>query len=154
MKKRLKITLLIIGILILTIVILFMTLKNNTGYKIITNSYTNYESKIISDYQEYLSFVDFVDSENKNYGKKYKFNPNKYNEEYFITKSLAIINVVTGTGMNKIKNINISFKDTKLICGVEMNFTTSQITTNDIKGKLILVEIDKSITEFEIMEIK
>ena len=154
MNKKIAIILAIIITIILGMVILLVTNKSTHGlrYKIIKNGYDSYNSKIISNYQEYLDFVDYIDSENKAYGKVYDFNSNKYNEKYFNTKSLAILNIVTGTGMNKLNSIDMSVSGDTLICNANIDYTKSQIVTSDIHGKVILVEIDKSIKNFKIIE--
>lgn len=152
MSKKVKIILSIIILIVLLGVVIFFVRRTdtNTDYTIINNGYSSYESKIISNYQEYQEFVDYIDSQNKAYGTVYHFNSSKYNEEYFDNKSLAIINIVTGSGMNKLNNIDISIIDNLLICKADINYATGGVVTDDINGKLILVEIDKSVTEFRI----
>ena len=147
MNKKKAISLAIIITIVLVLLVIYNSV-HGLRYIIIKNGYDSYESKIIANYQEYLEFVDYVNFENNAYGKAYKFNPNKYNEKYFNTKSLAILNIVTGTGMNKLKSINISVSGDTLICNANIDYTKSQIVTDDINGKLILVEIDKSIKNF------
>lgn len=124
--------------------------NNEIEYKIIKNGYSSYESQIISSYEQYLTFANYIDSQNKSYGKVYDFNTNEYNKKYFATKSIAILNIITGTGMNKLRNIDISINNNVLICDVDIEYTNSQVVTADINGKVILVEIDKSIEEFKI----
>ena len=147
MNKKKAISLAIIITIVLVLLVIYKSV-HGLRYIIIKNGYDSYESKIIANYQEYLEFVDYVGFDNKAYGKVYKFNPNKYNEKYFNKKSLAILNIVTGTGMNKLKSINISVSGDTLICNAYIDYTKSQIVTDDINGKLILVEIDKSIKNF------
>lgn len=150
MSKKVKVTLIIIAFVILIGVVICFIPKNDDGYVIIKNGYSSYESRIISNYQEYIEFVDYIDSQNKAYGEVYNFNSNKYNEEYFDNKSLAIINIVTGSGMNKLNNIEISIIGNLLICKADINYATGGSVTADINGKLLLIEIDKSVTEFKI----
>lgn len=81
-------------------------------------------------------------------GKVYNFNSEKYDEEYFDNKSLAIINIIIGNSSNSLKNIDISVIDNILVC--KANIESGNEITDNINGKLILVEIDKSVTEFKI----
>lgn len=148
MSKKVKIILVIIVFIILLIGICFIP-KSNNSYTIIKNGYSTYESKVISNYQEYQEFANYIDKANVAYGKVYTFNSNKYNENYFNNKSLAIINIVTGSSSNKLKNIDISIIGNTLVCKPNIDYVYG-ITTDDINGKLILIEIDKSVTNFKI----
>ncbi len=158
MNKKTYLILGIIVTLVLGGVILLLTIKNNNGviandslsYTIIENGYDSYESKIISNYQDYLDFVDYIDSYNKSYGKGYDLDSKKYDKEYFNKKSIAILNIITGTGMNKLKSIDLSVNGNTLICNANIDYTSSKFVTDDIDGKVILVEIDKSIKKLKI----
>ena len=123
--------------------------KRNVDYVIIKDGYSDYKSKIISNYQEYMEFVDYIDSQNKAYENRYDFNSNQYNEGYFDNKSLAIINIVIGSSMNKLNNIDISIMGNLLVCKLDINYAKGPGAT-DINGKLLLIEIDKSVTKFKI----
>ena len=149
MSKNLKIILIIIVLVVLSGVIIWFMPKKDVDYVIIEDGYSDYKSKIISNYQEYMEFVDYIDSQNKAYGKLYYFDSNKYNDGYFDNKSLAIINIVTGSGMNKLNNIDISIMGNVLVCKPDINYAKG-LSTADINGKLLLIEIDKSVTEFKI----
>lgn len=146
MNKKVKIILAIIIIIILFALVIWLIQQKNKGYIIIGNGYSSYESKIISNYTEYVEFVNYMDSQNKAYGKVHDFNSNKYNEKYFDSKSLAIINIVIGNGSNVYKNIDISIESNTLICKTKIK--QGKGITDDINGKMILIEIDKSVTNF------
>lgn len=148
-NRNLKITLVVIALLVITIVAIWFIPQKNIDYVIIENGYSSYDSKIISNYQEYLEFIDYIDSQDKAYGENNKFDFNKYNKEYFDNKSLAIINIVTGSSMNKLKNIDISVIGNLLICDVDIKYANGIVST-DINGKLLLVEINKSVTKLKI----
>ena len=148
MSKKVKIILLIIILFVLLGVVIFFVKRTDTDYTIIKNSYSSYESKIISNYQEYQEFANYIDKENEAYGKVYNFNSNKYNENYFNNNSLAILNIITGNSSNKLKNIDISIIDNTLVCKANIEYGDG--ITNDINGKLILAEIDKSVIDFRI----
>lgn len=152
MNKNLKIILIVIALVVLFGVIIIWSIpKKNVDYVVIKDGYSSYKSKIISTYAEYMEFVNYIDSQNKSYGKVYNFNSNKYNEKYFNNKSLAIINIITGSGMNELNNIDISVVGNLLICKVDINYASGiGIGTTDIRGKLLLIEIDKSVTDFKI----
>lgn len=138
----------IILLVVLVGAIILIIPKNNIKYIVIKDRYSDYESKIISNYQEYIEFVNYINLQNKNYGKVYNFNSEKYDEEYFDNKSLAIINIIIGNSSNSLKNIDISVIDNILVC--KANIESGNEITDNINGKLILVEIDKSVTEFKI----
>ena len=144
MSKSLKIILIIVIFIILTGVIIWFIPKKDVGYVVIKDGYSDYESKIISNYQEYMESVNDINLKN--------FNSNKYNEEYFQNKSLAIINIITGNSTTKLKNIDLSIVGNILICKVDITPAASPI--DDITGKLILVEIDKSVTNLKIKKEK
>lgn len=143
-----KILLVIILLVVLVGAIILIIPKNNIKYIVIKDGYSDYESKIISNYQEYIEFVNYINLQNKNYGKVYNFNSEKYDEKYFDNKSLAIINIIIGNSSNSLKNIDISVIDNILVC--KANIESGNGITDNINGKLILVEIDKSVTEFKI----
>lgn len=148
MSKKVKIILSIIILIVLLGVVIFFVRRTDTDYTIIKNGYSSYESKIISNYQEYQEFANYIDKENEAYGKVYNFNSNKYNENYFNNNSLAIINIVTGNSSNKLKNIDISITGDTLVCKANIEYGDG--ITDNINGKLILVEIDKSVIDFRI----
>ena len=148
-KKVLVIIVALVVIVIAIIIEVFFKAKNESSndvdYEIIKDGYSSYESKIISNYQEYMEFVDYIDlPKNMN-----DFYSNKYNKKYFNNKSLAIINIVTGSSMNRLNNIDISITGNLLVCKVDIDHSTG-IATADITGKVLLIEIDKSVTKFKI----
>lgn len=51
--------------------------------------------------------------------------------------------------MNKLKNIDISVIGNLLICDVDIKYANGIVST-DINGKLLLVEINKSVTKLKI----
>lgn len=114
--------------------------NNNTNvkYTVIKDGYSSYQSRIISTYEEFQKLH-----------KQINFNSSKYNQKYFENKSLAIINVITGSGMNKLESINISINGKLLTCKVNIK-RSEGITSDDINGKVLLVEIDKQVTDFKI----
>lgn len=147
-----KVLVIIVALVVIVIAIIIEVLlkaknesSNDVDYEIIKDGYSSYESKIISNYQEYMEFVDYIDlPKNMN-----DFYSNKYNKKYFNNKSLAIINIVTGSSMNRLNNIYISITGNLLVCKVDIDHATG-IATADITGKVLLIEIDKSVTKFKI----
>lgn len=144
-----KIIIVIMAFLIILLGAIWLIPKSNNSYTIIKNGYSSYDSKIISNYQEYQEFANYIKNQNVAYGKVYDFNSNKYNKQYFNNKSLAIINIVTGSGSNILRNIDITIAGNTLVCKANIDYGKG-IPTDDINGKLILIEIDKSITNFKI----
>ena len=147
MNKKMKKILIIVVLIVSVGFGIWLVPKKDSNYIVIKNGYSSYKSKIISDYTEYIEFVDYIESENKNYGEKYKFDSNKYNEKYFDNKSLAIINIITGSSGNELKNIDISVTGNLLVCKVDIDYVG---ISDDITGKLLLIEVDKSVTDFKI----
>lgn len=148
MNKKIVLFLTISLIAILIVVISISTHK--LRYQVIKDGYDSYQSRIISNYQEYWDFIKHIDSENRAYGNVFSFNPNSYNEQYFNKKSLAILNIVTGSGMNKLNSIDIFVSGDTLVCNANIDYAKSSIVTADMHGKVILVEINKSIKNFKI----
>lgn len=108
-------------------------------YEIICTQKNNCNSEIISNYQEYKNFINYI----KRFGDMYELDYNKYSEEYFLTKSLAILNIKK---FKEHDGILISIDGNTLIYKIKGN-----ISIKSKEGpKVILVEIDKSITNFKI----
>ena len=155
MKKR-KLFIIIAIIVICTAILVGIIFNRQPNVNIISNGDVSYymihdgydeiDSKIISSYEEYKEFEKYMDEENKKYSGNY--NAKKYNRKYFDTKSLAVINIVTGTGMNRYNGVEFYTEANKLICNADIKYTKSSIVTADINGKVFLVEIDKNITDF------
>ncbi len=157
MSKRVKMILIIIGIIILVEILMYIIPKKNASYEVIKDGYSSYESQIISDYQQYLSFTNYINSQNKAYGKVYNFDANKYNEKYFNTGSLAIINIVTGSGMNKLKNINLTKEmlkvgkeDNKFVISNEeiVNSFSEQLDFTNIQYLYTYIDNNKNLKPF------
>lgn len=151
MKKSVGIFLVSLGALLCIVALVFLdSYKSNREvnylrYEIISNGYSDYKSKIISTYDQYLELIDYMNEENRKYGKVYNFDKDNYTNEYFNSKSLAIINIVTGSGMNKLKSIKVYTNNDTLYYDLDIDYAEGFVTT-DINGKLLLVEIDKNIT--------
>lgn len=162
MSKKEKIALIIeiVIVIVLIVSIIFYRKSNDNGsnldnvdlldYITIEMGYSEYDSEIISNYQEYQKLVKYTEEQKRIYGTKYDFNIDKYNEDYFKDNSLAIINVVTGSGSNRLNAINMYIKDNILICNLDIDFADTDIVTTDINGELLLVEIDKAVKDYKI----
>ncbi len=119
----------------------------NKGYKVIYDDYvSDFDSIILSNIDEYNEFMSDSNGWNNKY--KQKISSIKYNENYFKNKSLALISIITGSHMNKFIGVDISTDNNTLI--VKPNIETNDTITMKITGKLILVEIDKNITNIEV----
>ena len=119
----------------------------NKGYKVIYDDYvSDFDSIILSNIDEYNEFMSDSNGWNNKY--KQKISSIKYNENYFKNKSLALISIITGSHMNKFIGVDISTDNNTLI--VKPNIETNDTITMEITGKLILVEIDKNITNIEV----
>lgn len=149
-KKLILIIAIVVIIVILLSAILIIRSNSDINYYLIKDGYGDIKSKILSSYEDYKDFVEYINSENEAYGMVYKFDSTKYDSKYFASKSLAIINVVIGSSMNKFKGIDFSIRFDKLICKPDIKYSKSSVVTADITGKVYLVEINKDVTNFEI----
>ena len=119
----------------------------NKGYKIIDSGYiSDLDNIIISSIDDYNEFMRDSNEWNKEY--KQKISSNKYNEKYFEDKSLALVFISTGNSSNTFKGVDISTDNNILI--IKPNIDYGNGVMDNITGKLILVEIDKSITQVEV----
>lgn len=146
MKKKTKIILIIAILAILIGTIIWLIPKKNINYVIIYDGYVDYESQIISNYQDFIEFINYMglrghiretDIEN--------LNINKYNKQYFKNKSLAIVNIYTGSSMDKFERAEISIIGNILFCKSCINYTNEMLVTTDINSKLLLVETNKLV---------
>lgn len=122
---------------------------DNKGYKykIIYSGYiSDFDNIIISSIDDYNEFM--IDSNERNKKYKQKISSNKYNEKYFENKSLALVFIATGSSSDTFIGVDISTDNNILIVKPKIDY--ANVGTTDMTGKLILVEIDKSITQIEI----
>lgn len=121
---------------------------SNKNYKIIDSGYiSDFYNMIISSINDYNEFMNDSNEGNKKY--KQKISSNKYNEKYFEDKSLALVFIYTGNSSNTFNGVDISTDDNILI--VRPNIDYGNGITDDVTGKLILVEIDKNITQIVVV---
>ena len=138
MGKKFIIIILIIIICIAILAGVIFIKNSNTGIKsyLIKDEYDSIDSEIISTYEEYQEFVEYINQSNG-----YNFNSNRYDSGYFNSKSLAIINII-----GEIKDIEFFTESNKLICNVELEYKVNDMA----RGHVYLVEIDKDIIDFNI----
>lgn len=142
------IIMLIIIIIIVTIGLVYFVFTANENYKIIDSGYiSDFDNMIISNINDYNEFMVDANEWNKKY--KQKIFSSKYNEKYFENKSLALVFIVTGSSTNKFIGVDISMNDTILTVNPKIDYAKGAVT-DDITGKLILVEIDKNITQIKV----
>ena len=146
--KLLKITIIIIAILLLIISLIF-TKPKLMGYLIVYDGYTNYNNKIISTYDEYKSFLDYLNGMNHHFRKNTIF-LKRYNKFYFEKKSLAVVNVSLSSGMHSVKGVNKEINGDTLICNVLIDYGNYSVVTADMSGALILVEANKDTSKIEV----
>ena len=131
--------------IIITIGLVYFVYTSNKNYKIIDSGYiSDFDNMIISNINDYNKFM----ADSKEY--KQKISSNKYNEKYFENKSLALIFIVTGSNSNTFIGVDISTDDNILVLKPNIDYKKGAVT-DDITGKLILVEIDKNITQIEVV---
>lgn len=145
--KNYKAIIIIFAIIIISC-LSYLLYTTNKDYKVIYDGYiSDFDSIIISNMDEYNEFMSDSNEWNKEY--KQKIFSIKYNESYFKNKSLALIFITTGTSMNKFIGVDISTANNTLIVEPNIKYASDTVTM-DITGKLILVEVDKSVTNIEI----
>ena len=145
-SKNYKAIIILFGI-IMIIGLSYFLYTANKGYKIIDSGYiSDLDNIIISSIDDYNEFMRDSNEWNKEY--KQKISSNKYNEKYFEDKSLALVFISTGNSSNTFKGVDISTDNNILI--IKPNIDYGNGVMDNITGKLILVEIDKSITQVEV----
>ena len=148
MKTKNYKTIIIIFAIIIISCLSYLLYTTNKDYKVIYDGYiSDFDNIIISNMDEYNEFMSDSNEWNKEY--KQKISSIKYNESYFKNKSLALIFITTGTSMNKFIGVDISTANNTLIVEPNIKYASDTVTM-DITGKLILVEVDKSVTNIEI----
>lgn len=110
-------------------------------YKVICRKNGYNYNKIISNYNDYNEFINYIESVSNADNNIFEFNSDTYIEDFFETKSLAIITI---NNISAIDDINLSINNDELIYEI----TKNSITKNQKESKIILVEIDKSIKNF------
>ena len=135
--------------IIITIGLVYFVYTASKNYKIIDSGYiSDFDNMIIANINDYNKFMADSNEWNKEY--KQKISSNKYNEKYFENKSLALIFIVTGSSSNTFIGVDISTDDNILVLKPNIDYKKGTVT-DDITGKLILVEIDKNITQIEVV---
>ncbi len=160
--KKYTIVIAIAAVLIIVSIVFFISKRNTITnkssldpfkidsdfkYIIINDGYESFESRIMPDYNAFKSFIEM---EYSNFNSEYKFDIEKYNEKFFNNKSLALINIVTGSKMNDLKDIEITSNDNLLICKAIINYAKGPDITDDVNGIVILVEVNKDITNLDV----
>ncbi len=145
-SKNYKAIIIMFGI-IMIIGLSYFLYTANKEYKIIDSGYiSDFDNIIISSIDDYNEFMRDSNEWNKEY--KQKISSNKYDEKYFEDKSLALVFISTGNSSNTFKGVDISTDNNILI--IKPNIDYGNGVMDNITGKLILVEIDKSITQIEV----
>lgn len=145
-SKNYKAIIILISV-ILIIGLSYYLYSENKEYKIIDSGYiSNFNNIIISNVNDYNEFMRDSNEGDKEY--KQKISSSKYNEKYFEDKSLALVFITTGNSANKLTGVDLSTNNNTLL--VKPNIDYAEAIMTDITGKLVLVEIDKNITQIEV----
>ena len=145
--KNYKAIIIIFAIIIISC-LSYLLYISSKGYTVIYNSYiSDFDNIIISNMNEYNEFMSNYNEWNKEYKKK-MFSI-KYNENYFKNKSLALIYISTGSNTNKFIGVDLLTNNNTLLVKPNIEYIDHPITMV-LTGKLILVEIDKSVTNIEV----
>ena len=111
-------------------------------YKVICRKNGYNYNKIISNYNDYNEFINYIESVDKDDNKVFEFNPDTYADDFFETKSLAIMTI---NNISVTDNLNLSINNDELIYKIINNSIKKEEQKDSI---IILVEIDKSIKNF------
>ena len=150
-KKNIVLILIIILVLLLIIGIIFFprnTDTNDINYKIIDRYISEFTHLIISDIDQYNGFMSDAGEWSNEY--KLEIDSDKYDENYFKSKSLALIYIGTGSSSNKFSGVDMSVNSDTLTVEPKIEYSNSSFVTTDITGKLIVVEVDKNISKIEV----
>ncbi len=147
-SKNYKAIIIMFGI-IMIVGLTYFVYTANKDYKIVYSGYiSDFDNVIISSINDYNEFMADSNESNKEY--KQKISSNRYNEKYFENKSLALIFITTGSSSNRFIGVDISTDNSILTVKPNIDYANGTVT-DDITGKLILVEIDKNITQIEVI---
>ena len=144
MKARLVIVVILIIVLVIGIILLIKPTKQSNSdieYRVISR-YSEEENIIISDIEEYEEFI-----ENSNLQE---IHLDKYNEQFFKGKSLAIAFINTSSGSIEIIIDDIKVAGNKLNIEYSLKHPESGIGTMDMSGKIIVVEVNKNINKINL----
>ncbi len=141
--------LIIMIVIIIVIGLIYFIYTNSRIYQIVYSGYiSDFDTMVISNINDYNEFM--VDSNEWNKEYKRKISSAKYNEKYFENKSLALVFISTGSSSNTFNGVDISTNSNTLIVKPNIDYSKGTVTL-DITGKLILIEINKNITNIEIL---
>ena len=118
-------------------------ITNELKYNLIKDGYDDIKNTIIDNYSDYLEILSKIEDED------YYFDKLKYDEDYFKCKSLAIININTGSSMNKFLGVEFYIEDNTLYYVTNIEYSKSKIVTTDINGVIYAIEVDKVINEIK-----
>ena len=146
--KKLKIILLVLFLIIVaSALIVFIYYKTHFLKYTHTGGWESYQSRLFTKLSEYRDLEEYFENNDR---KKY-INRKKYTREFFKKKNVVAFHVYTGSSMNDLKRIDVYKDGNKVICfvDVEWHFASPQIT--DVTGDFVMVDVDKSVTEYEII---
>ena len=137
---------LITVIILILIVLLALTFwfNGNIVYQIIDVGYKpNFDNFIISNMDEYNSFMEDSEEEENNFKKQIPLNK-EYSDEFFKNRSLALVYIPNTENGEEIVGIQISTILNRLI--VTPRFGSAGKSESQ-SGKLIVVEVHKFINK-------
>ena len=146
--KKLKIILLVLFLIIVaSALIVFIYYKTHFLKYTHTGGWESYQSRLFTKLSEYRDLEEYFE---KNDRKKY-INRKKYTREFFEKKNVVAFHVNSGSSMNELKRIDVYKDGNKVICFVDVDWSGGLIQTSDVTGDFVMVDVDKSVTEYEII---
>ena len=146
--KKLKIILLVLFLIIVaSALIVFIYYKTHFLKYTHTGGWESYQSRLFTKLSEYRDLEEYFDKSDR---KKY-INRKKYTREFFEKKNVVAFHVNSGSSMNELKRIDVYKDGNKVICFVDVDWSGGLIQTSDVTGDFVMVDVDKSVTEYEII---
>lgn len=146
--KKLKIILLVLFLIIVaSALIIFIFYKTHFLKYTHTGGWESYQSRLFTKLSEYRDLEEYFEQDDR---KKY-INRKKYTREFFKKKNVVVFHVNTGSSMNDLKRIDVYKDGNKVICFVDTDWSAALIQPSDVTGDFVMVDVDKSVTEYEII---
>lgn len=154
MNKKIWVLLGICLVIICIVTILIFNEKDNLAKNkegVIKNKAYLIHSGYIGELSDNNKIIINNTTDKEQFLQKYDLNLKKYDEKFFDNNSLAIVYVELVSGSQKIKNLNAETDKDNL--NIYYKVLTPEMGTADMNGYIILVEIDKNISNINIENI-
>lgn len=147
MKKSIKILIFLLLIILAVAIIVFIYYKTHFLKYMHTGGWESYQSRLFTKLSEYRDLEEYFENDDR---KKY-IDRKKYTREFFEKKNVVAFHVNSGSSMNDLKRIDVYKDGNKVICFVDVDWSGGFVQTADVTGDFVMVDVDKSVTEYEII---